>query len=50
MSKGRERPHKRLEEQDGDIPIIVCDYSFLTFDKVEEAKHQPIDGKTPTVL
>ncbi len=50
MSKGRERPHRRLEEQDGDIPIITCDYSFLSFDKAEEARHQPVDGKTPTVL
>ncbi len=48
-SKGRERPHKRQEENDGDIPIITCDYSFLSF-KAEEAKHQPADVKTPPVL
>ncbi len=45
-SKGRERPHRRQEEQDGDIPIITCDYSFLSFDMAEESKHQPVDGKT----
>jgi len=45
-NRGRERGHYRVEDKDSDVPVITCDYNFLTFNKSKET----IAQKTPTVL
>ena len=45
-SRGRERGHLRIGDKDSEVPVIICDYTFLTFDK----DNLEVTQKTPTLL